>query len=102
MEEKILEIVLNIQAIQIEMQKEQQEMKEAIKETQKEQQEMKETMQGMQKEQQEMQKEQQKMKNTQLSIIQRLDRLEELRRIDSINIAKILEVQVEQFRKMSY
>lgn len=84
MEEKILEVVLDIQATQIEMKKEQQEMK-------KEQQEMK-------KEQREMKKQYQGIKNQQEGMMAKIEKLEELRRIDSINIAKILEVQTQQFR----
>ena len=76
--------------------------------------EFKKEMQEMKEEQQEFKKEQQEMKKTQLSQDGRLNALEEelhsikatldelmlLRRQDSLNIAKILEVQTKQFQEM--
>ena len=74
----------------------------------KEQQEMKKKQQGMEteiksinKRLDNIEKDQKEMKLEQNVLVQKVDYLLEQRRIDSINIAKILEVQTKQFHEMN-
>ena len=79
MEKQILEVVLDIQTNQIKMQQDISELKDAYKELQNDNKSIKQDI---------------------YELKTRVSNLEELRRIDSLNIAQILKVQVEQFRRI--
>ena len=115
MEKQILSIVLDIQSNQItmlnrldrieerqeRMEKEQQEMKKEQQEMKKKQQGMETEIKSINKRLDNIEKDQKEMKLEQNVLVQKVDYLLEQRRIDSINIAKILEVQTKQFHEMN-
>ena len=97
MEKQILEVVLNIQANQIEMQKDIKDLQENQKNMQKDIKVLQVGQKDLQKNQKNMQNDIKDLQSGQTEILKRIDSIEKKQRIDSINIAKILEVQVKQF-----
>ena len=99
-EKQILDVVLNMQANQIEMQKDITELQAGQKQMQKDISGLQDGQKQTQKDIQSLYKKVDGLENKVDGLEYKVDELALLRRQDSINIAKILEVQTEQFRQM--